>query len=112
MSKKISYLLVEARERAGLTQTEVAYKSGLQPSAISHFETGRRTPSAANLRKLADALGANVDFLLGREIKPTAAGPAISQLMKDFVRMSAADQENLTRFATMLANKNSRRSSS
>jgi transcriptional regulator with XRE-family HTH domain len=65
-----------ARDLRGLSQGDLAERSGLQPSAISHFETGTRKPSFDNLRRLADALDATTDYLLGRvkEIDGLAGG--------------------------------------
>lgn len=58
--------LVQAREKRGLSQTEVARLAKLQPAAIGHFERDRRKPSFANVRALARALNVSSDFLLGR----------------------------------------------
>lgn len=58
--------LRECRERRGWTQSELAAKCGLKPSAISHFETGGRVPSAGNLIRLADALDVTLDVLCKR----------------------------------------------
>jgi len=58
--------LVQAREKRGLSQSEVARLAKLQPAAIGHFERDRRKPSFANVRALARALGVSSDFLLGR----------------------------------------------
>lgn len=55
-----------AREKCGLSQSDLADRTKLQPSAISHFETGTRKPSFDNLRILADALDVTTDYLLGR----------------------------------------------
>src|SRR5258705_3782374 len=55
-SDEFSERLRQAREYRGLTQGELAQKAGLQPSAVSHFETGVRKPSFDNLRLLADTL--------------------------------------------------------
>ena len=55
-----------ARTRRELSQEGLAKRANLQPSAISHFETGTRKPSFDNLRRLADALEVTTDFLLGR----------------------------------------------
>lgn len=55
-----------ARELRALSQGDLARKSGLQSAAISHFETGRRRPSHANLLRLADALDVSTDYLTGR----------------------------------------------
>lgn len=62
------------RELRGWSQAELAERSRLEPSAISHFETGRRVPSVVNLLKLAEALTMNTfyistDYLLGRTDK-------------------------------------------
>ncbi len=59
--------LFSCRRIRNLTQGQLADRSGLQLSAISHFEKGRRTPSIINLVKLADALDVKVDHLLGRD---------------------------------------------
>lgn len=61
--------LRDARERLrGLTQTQLAEKSGLPATSISHFENpeGTRKPSFDNLRRLANALEVTTDYLLGR----------------------------------------------
>lgn len=58
--------LRRARDYRGWSQGELADKAKLQPSAISHFETGARKPSFDNLRLLADTLDVTTDFLLGR----------------------------------------------
>ena len=44
----------------------------MQPSAIAHFEAGRRKPSFDNVRALAKALKVSADFLLGAESATTA----------------------------------------
>ena len=52
------------REMREMTQEEVARVTGLQPAAVSHFETGHRQPSLRNLVKLALALDTSPDNLL------------------------------------------------
>jgi transcriptional regulator with XRE-family HTH domain len=101
--------LRKAREAKGLSQSELAEKSKFQPSAISHFEAGRRSPSFDNLRRLADALSVTIDYLLGRQTDPQPAGPAAEQLFRDFEQMTSKDQETLASFAKMLAEKNKER---
>ena len=48
--------LQSLRSTLKLNQDELAKRAGLQPTAVSHFETGTRKPSFDNLRRLADAL--------------------------------------------------------
>lgn len=54
------------RKLRNLSQGDLAERTGLQPSAVSHFESDRRTPSFDNLKRLADALNVSADYLLGR----------------------------------------------
>jgi len=58
--------LIQARDKRGLSQSELARLAKLQPAAIGHFERDRRKPSFANVRALARALNVSSDFLLGR----------------------------------------------
>jgi transcriptional regulator with XRE-family HTH domain len=50
--------LRDMRETAGLTQDELAAKSGLSQTQISQLELGKiPNPGTRTLRRLADALG-------------------------------------------------------
>lgn len=60
--------LRHARETLrGLTQSQLAEKTGLPATSISHFENpeGTRKPSFDNLRRLANALDVTTDYLIG-----------------------------------------------
>lgn len=97
--------LKKIREIKGLSQTELAKRSGLQPSAVSHFETGRRAPSFDNLRRLADTLEVTTDFLIGREIDPTTSGPTLQSIFRNAQEMADDDRQKLAEFAEFLARK-------
>lgn len=81
-----------AREKRDLSQEELATRTGLQPSAISHFETGSRKPSFDNLRRLADALDVTTDYLLGR-VTDTEALAGADWLNRASANLNAADRE-------------------
>jgi len=51
--------LRELRERAGLTQPQLAEKAGMSKAGVADLEQGRREPSWATAIALADALGVN-----------------------------------------------------
>ena len=89
-----------------MSQGDLAKKSGLQPSAISHFETGSRSPSFDNLKRLADALETTTDYLLGRSLKPGASGPTAGNLFRHAEKCSVEDMKALEAMAAYLANKN------
>ncbi len=103
--------LRKVRESKGLNQAQLAEKSGLQPSAVSHFELGRRSPSFDNLKRLADALSVTIDYLLGRQHEPTTAGPAAEKFYRDYEALSPDDQAAIARFADALAKQNESRQS-
>ncbi len=73
--------LKEARTRRGLDQSLLAERIGLKPSAISHFENGRRVPSVETLLNLADELNVSASVLLGRDKEVQAQGPALRELL-------------------------------
>lgn len=50
-------LLGQIRSASGLSQAELARRSGLQPSVLSAYEHGRRQPSVSALARIARAAG-------------------------------------------------------
>jgi transcriptional regulator with XRE-family HTH domain len=48
--------LREARERLGLTQEQVAQRSGVHATEVSRIEAGKRDPQVSTVRRLAKAL--------------------------------------------------------
>lgn len=64
---RFQFMLVLAREERGWSQTDLAKMAGFLPSAISHWECGRREPNLLNLCRLASHLGVSADYLLDRE---------------------------------------------
>ncbi len=52
------------RVEAGLTQAELAARSGTSQPAIANLEAGRRTPTLITLGKLAQALGRDVTLVV------------------------------------------------
>jgi transcriptional regulator with XRE-family HTH domain len=86
-----------------MTQAQLAEKSGLQPSAISHFESARRSPSFDNLRILADTLSVTTDHLLGRDQEPGVAGPLVERIFRRAGQITHHDLEILAEFADALA---------
>lgn len=49
--------VLAARARAGMSQSELADRSGIDQSDISKIERGAANPSVATLNRLADAMG-------------------------------------------------------
>ena len=96
--------LKTAREMRGMSQGELAEKSRLPPSSVSHFEAGKRKPSFDNLRKLATALNVTTDYLLGRTATPDVPIEA-DALFRDAHKLTDKDRDLAMDFIKMLANR-------
>jgi len=68
-------LVLQLRERAGVTQTELAQRAGMAQSAISDYERGRKEPSLSTLQRLAAAvdLDAEVSYTHRRSVVTLAS---------------------------------------
>jgi transcriptional regulator with XRE-family HTH domain len=59
--------LRRARERAELTQEQVAERSGVHATEVSRIEGGKRDPKVSTVQRLAEAIGVTASDLLLRE---------------------------------------------
>lgn len=70
--------LIVSRNKAGLSQMELAYRLGVSRQAVSRWESGDTTPTMDKLKTLAKIYGVSLDWLCsdaaGREL-PEAAKP-------------------------------------
>ena len=75
-------LLYQARQRAGLSQAELARRAQVSRSVLSVYESGRREPSSEALARILAAAG----FRLGlrpavRELDDERAGRILEQVL-------------------------------
>jgi len=80
----------EIREGLGWTQDDLAQKANISKGFLSDVENNKRNISAENALKIADALGASLDFLLKGETgkeelkkKPIEIPPALSKAAEE-----------------------------
>ena len=57
-------MIQKMRQRANIRQEDLAERLNIDRSTVAKWETGKATPRAALLPKLADILGCTVDELL------------------------------------------------
>ncbi len=63
----IGNLIQDLRKRKGLTQEELALKSGVSYTSLIKIERGSvQNPTVKTIKKLADSLEISVDILLGK----------------------------------------------
>ena len=59
--------LITARNRAGLSQAEVARRMGTTQSSVARLESGQRLPAMSSIRKYASAIGHRMELRLVRQ---------------------------------------------
>jgi len=64
--------LRQARERALLTQEELAQRSGVAKSTVNRLEQGLQEARISTARRLANALGVTAADLMAEESRTTA----------------------------------------
>jgi len=70
---KIGEKLKQCRDKQGLTQQEVAEKSGYSRNSIINWEKGIRIPDANVVKTLAQILGSSAAYLMGETDDPESA---------------------------------------
>ncbi len=70
---RVGVAIRDAREEAGLTQTELAARMGVAQSALSRIEAGRANITVEMLTRIASALGAPLSVKLGTGEVPLAS---------------------------------------
>lgn len=89
-------LLKEARERAGLSQRELARRADTSQSVVARIELGQTSPSVSTLDRLLAAAG--FELRAGLEIRPAAD----SHMLDDVPRiLSLTPEERLLEVANL-----------
>lgn len=92
----MQFQIKEARERAGLSQKELAEKIGVAPNTFHGYESGKHDPKSNLLADIARVCGVSVDFLLGIE-KENAPAPSKDDegvlTKEELTRISAAMEQ-------------------
>lgn len=71
------------RRASGLSQTELARRSGLDRSALNAYEHGRRQPSVAALARIAAAAGMQLDLAVSPgAVAEEHAGRILAQVLE------------------------------
>ncbi len=80
--------LVSIRQRAGLSQTQVAEKLGVSQQAYAGWERSTTALRPDDLAKLADVLGTTTDELLGKQGAPKRGTGPTGKARQIFERVS------------------------
>ncbi|WDZ80963.1 helix-turn-helix transcriptional regulator (plasmid) [Ensifer adhaerens] len=75
--------LQERARQLGISNAEAARRTGLDERRYAHYASGRREPDLATLVRIADALGASPNWLLGVTLS-TSVDPQLAALVERF----------------------------
>jgi transcriptional regulator with XRE-family HTH domain len=103
--------LTTLRERARLSQSELARMVGVPQQSIAYWETTGKTPRSEVLLKLAKALGVRVEALLTPEpVRERRGGPAgkVREAFEAVSRLPRRQQEKILEVVEALVDKSGR----
>jgi transcriptional regulator with XRE-family HTH domain len=88
-----------ARERAGLSQGQVAKLMDMHRPTVTEIEAGRRHLKAHELTRFADLFGVSVSWLAGEAPDRVAVDdPRIKMVARDLQQLSSKDLERVLGF--------------
>ncbi len=76
----VSEIVREYRKKAGLTQKELAQKTGLAIGTIQQYENNKRIPTSRNSRILSDVLGIDLQHLTNVILEQSNKDPYFNDL--------------------------------
>lgn len=89
----IAARLRELRDKAGVSQDEVAEKCEISRVTLARYENGTRTPVLKNAAKLAAYYGVDTDYLMGKKETEDSVSTERENFFHMFDRLSTGDKE-------------------
>ncbi len=76
----------QLRKKNGLTQSELASRLGVSPSAVGMYEQDRREPDSRILGRLCELFGVTGDYFIGADKELDREGVEVSEVFDEFTR--------------------------
>ena len=91
---EIGERIKRCRLALGMNKAQLASKAGLTRPSITYYENHNAKPTLQSLRKLADALGVSVDYLIGLKNDPKD-GPEDLKIRLLFKNIEGLDEREI-----------------
>ncbi|MAE82081.1 MAG: transcriptional regulator [Flammeovirgaceae bacterium] len=89
-----SKIIAELREQKGWSQTDLANSSEVSRVMIGKYERGEASPSIEAAKKIADAFGVSLDYLVGEGMNATFDKKTLQRL-KDLEDLDDTKKQTL-----------------
>jgi transcriptional regulator with XRE-family HTH domain len=102
--RRLGLSIRRARKASGLTQAVASEAAGMSPESWSRIERGKLTPSVPALIRMAKALDATLDELVGGKIaeRDAALRPAERRLVAAVADLLEPDVDAITKAISVL----------
>lgn len=87
-------IIASLRKEKGLSQTDLATKSGVSREMIGKYERGEAVPSIEAAKKIADAFEVSLDYLVGEGVNSKFDKKTVKRL-QDIEKLDLADKEHV-----------------
>ena len=105
--KNAASRIKEYRNKAGLTQEQLAHKANIEPSFLAHIEAGQKGFSLETLEKIAKALDVSIDvFFRGQKPGQDVYDFNDKRLLWLLKESGPKDRDMIYRLASVVLNKN------
>jgi len=95
--------LKDALRKAGINQSELARRIGVERAAVSKWVNGHATPTYGHLRKVAQVLNMSISEILGDEVV-IAETKIEREILLELRKLSPEDRKTLERMVKALSN--------
>jgi len=93
LAVRLGQKIARQRKALGLTQAELAEKTGMQPETVSRLETGKRSVSLLVMATLCEALGLELHEMFRLQPSDSPKDEALRRLHWFASRLSAEEIE-------------------
>lgn len=94
MSINTGKVISDLRKQKDWNQTELADNSGVSREMIGKYERGEAVPSIEAAKKIADAFGVSLDYLVGERVNASFDKKTLKRL-QDIHKLDAGTREKL-----------------
>jgi transcriptional regulator with XRE-family HTH domain len=83
------------RKQKNISQVELAEKTSISRDGISKYERGDIVPSVEYAKRIADALGVSLDYLVSEDAKEDALDKEAVKRIKDIQKLPAEEKDKV-----------------